>query len=98
MNAVYWHSTYSRDTVDLDILVVQVYAVVLDAGSTGSRVLGFTFYHSPATRNLVLEDELWHEIKPGLSRSVFVSDIEVWVIISPPTAASRPSPRPRRTR
>ena len=54
-----------------------MYAVVLDAGSTGSRVLGFTFYHSPATRNLVLEDELWHEIKPGLSRWVFLLvDIE----------------------
>ena len=62
--------------MDLDTLVVQVYAVVLDAGSTGSRVLGFTFYHSPATRNLVLEDELWHEIKPGLSRWVLCSNVE----------------------
>ena len=82
-------------------IVVQVYAVVLDAGSTGSRVLGFTFYHSPATRNLVLEDELWHEIKPGLSRWVLVTSQvilrEVWVFIST-TAASPPSPRPRRTR
>lgn len=48
-------------------LTTPVYAVVLDAGSTGSRVLGFTFFHSPLTGNLVLEDELWHEIKPGLS-------------------------------
>ena len=48
-------------------LTTPVYAVVLDAGSTGSRVLGFTFFHSPVTGNLVLEDELWHEIKPGLS-------------------------------
>jgi len=48
-------------------LTTPFYAVVLDAGSTGSRVLGFTFFHSPVTGNLVLEDELWHEIKPGLS-------------------------------
>lgn len=44
-----------------------MYAVVLDAGSTGSRVLAFSFYHNPGTGNLVLQDELWHEIKPGLS-------------------------------
>ena len=48
-------------------LTTPVHAVVLDAGSTGSRVLGFTFFLSPLTGNLVLEDELWHEIKPGLS-------------------------------
>ena len=48
-------------------LTTPVYAVVLDAGSTGSRVLGFTFFLSPLTGNLVLEDELWQEIKPGLS-------------------------------
>ena len=54
-------------TAHLMSLTTPVYAVVLDAGSTGSRVLGFTFFHSPVTGNLVLEDELWHEIKPGLS-------------------------------
>jgi len=43
------------------------HAVVLDAGSTGSRVLGFTFHRSPFTGALVLEDELWVETKPGLS-------------------------------
>jgi len=48
-------------------LTTPVYAVVLDAGSTGSRVLAFSFYHNPVTGNLVLQDELWHEIKPGLS-------------------------------
>jgi len=48
-------------------LTTPVYAVVLDAGSTGSRVLAFSFYHNPGTGNLVLQDELWHEIKPGLS-------------------------------
>ena len=42
------------------------YAVVLDAGSTGSRVLGFTFHRSPEGA-LVLDDELWMQVKPGLS-------------------------------
>ena len=44
-----------------------VYAVVIDAGSTGSRVLAFTFHANPVTGNLVLDDELWQEVKPGLS-------------------------------
>jgi len=44
-----------------------VYAVVIDAGSTGSRVLAFTFHQNPVTGNLVLDDELWQEVKPGLS-------------------------------
>jgi ectonucleoside triphosphate diphosphohydrolase 5/6 len=45
----------------------KIYAIVLDAGSTGSRVLGFTFYENPVTGNLLLVDELWKEVKPGLS-------------------------------
>merc|ERR1711892_738909 len=44
-----------------------VYAVVLDAGSTGSRVMTFSFHKNPLTGQLVLEDELFHEVKPGLS-------------------------------
>ena len=44
-----------------------LYAVVLDAGSTGSRVLTFSFNKNPLTGNLVLEEELFHEVKPGLS-------------------------------
>ena len=59
-------STVDR-TAHLLSLTTPVYAVVLDAGSTGSRVLAFSFYHNPSTGNLVLQDELWHEIKPGLS-------------------------------
>ena len=42
------------------------YAVVLDAGSTGSRVLGFTFYRT-SEGSLRLDDELWMQVKPGLS-------------------------------
>lgn len=48
-------------------LAPKVYAVVLDAGSTGSRVLAFTFHKNPVTGVLVLEEELFQEVKPGLS-------------------------------
>ncbi len=43
-----------------------LYAVVIDAGSTGSRVLGFKF-HRDASGSLQLDDELWLQEKPGLS-------------------------------
>ncbi|KAF2365888.1 Nucleoside phosphatase GDA1/CD39 [Trinorchestia longiramus] len=45
----------------------EVYAVIIDAGSTGSRVLAFTFFRSIADNSLKLENQLWHEVKPGLS-------------------------------
>lgn len=43
------------------------FAVVIDAGSTGSRVLGFSFHRNLLTGQLRLDDELWREEKPGLS-------------------------------
>jgi len=43
------------------------HAVVIDAGSTGSRVLAFTFYKSVFSTHLDLVDELWHQEKPGIS-------------------------------
>jgi len=43
------------------------YAVVLDAGSTGSRVLAFAFHRGLLDRRIRLDDELWAEVKPGLS-------------------------------
>ncbi|CAL1683911.1 unnamed protein product [Lasius platythorax] len=43
------------------------YVVVIDAGSTGSRVLAFSFHESILNGNLVLDNELFSEIKPGLS-------------------------------
>nr|XP_012221880.1 PREDICTED: ectonucleoside triphosphate diphosphohydrolase 5 isoform X1 [Linepithema humile] len=43
------------------------YVVVIDAGSTGSRVLAFTFHESILNGNLILDSELYNEVKPGLS-------------------------------
>ncbi len=48
-------------------LQAPIHAVVLDAGSTGSRVLAFTFHRGLLDGRLRLDDELWHEVKPGLS-------------------------------
>lgn len=48
-------------------LAPKVYAVVLDAGSTGSRVLAFTFHRNPVTSVLGLDEELFEEVQPGLS-------------------------------
>lgn len=48
------------------------YAVVIDAGSTGSRVLAYEFHKSYLDGRLVLDSELFHEVKPGLSS--FVDD------------------------
>ena len=48
-------------------LLPREHAVVLDAGSTGSRVLAYTFHRHLATGRLVLDAELWLESQPGLS-------------------------------
>ncbi|XP_044581085.1 ectonucleoside triphosphate diphosphohydrolase 5 isoform X2 [Cotesia glomerata] len=45
----------------------QQYVVIIDAGSTGSRVLAFTFHNSILNNDLVLDSELFAEVKPGLS-------------------------------
>jgi ectonucleoside triphosphate diphosphohydrolase 5/6 len=45
----------------------KTYAVVIDAGSTGSRVSAFEFHQSIKDRNLKLKSQLFEEIKPGLS-------------------------------
>lgn len=44
-----------------------VHAVVIDAGSTGSRVLAFTFHESYFGNKLILDKELFKYTKPGLS-------------------------------
>jgi hypothetical protein len=40
---------------------------VFDAGSTGTRVSAFTFRRSASDRQLRLTDELWKQVKPGVS-------------------------------
>jgi len=48
------------------------YAVIIDAGSTGSRVTAFEFHSGYLDGRLVLDDELFRQLKPGLSS--FVND------------------------
>lgn len=43
------------------------YAVVIDAGSTGSRVIAYQFHLGYLDGRLVLDRELFVEVKPGLS-------------------------------
>lgn len=43
------------------------YVVIIDAGSTGSRVLAFSFHESILNHDLILDSELFSETKPGLS-------------------------------
>lgn len=43
------------------------YVVIIDAGSTASRVIAFTFHVSVVHGQLMLDDELFYETKPGLS-------------------------------
>ncbi|OXU25842.1 hypothetical protein TSAR_010548 [Trichomalopsis sarcophagae] len=43
------------------------YVVIIDAGSTASRVIAFTFHVSVVNGQLILDDELFYETKPGLS-------------------------------
>ncbi|XP_063701256.1 ectonucleoside triphosphate diphosphohydrolase 5 [Culicoides brevitarsis] len=43
------------------------FAVVIDAGSTGTRVLAFEFHSGYLDGRLVLDKELFKQLKPGLS-------------------------------
>ncbi|KAF4525597.1 hypothetical protein B566_EDAN015535 [Ephemera danica] len=65
---MYAHGTNTLDNLALKLgLQKHVYAVVIDAGSTGSRVLAFTFHKSLIDGNLKLDSELFVQVKPGLS-------------------------------
>lgn len=44
-----------------------LYAVIIDAGSTGSRLFAFRFHTSAEISSPVLKSELFHQEKPGLS-------------------------------
>ncbi|XP_031631935.1 ectonucleoside triphosphate diphosphohydrolase 5-like [Contarinia nasturtii] len=46
------------------------YAVVIDAGSSGSRVVAYQFYNDSWNAGLTLGDELYEETQPGLSAFV----------------------------
>ncbi|KAK3890747.1 hypothetical protein Pcinc_005321 [Petrolisthes cinctipes] len=62
------HATSTLDRLSAALGVQErVFAVVIDAGSTGSRVLAFSFFKSLTDNSLKLDDQLWHEVKPGLS-------------------------------
>ncbi|XP_046382642.1 ectonucleoside triphosphate diphosphohydrolase 5-like isoform X2 [Ischnura elegans] len=64
---VYSHGTSALDNLALSLGIQKhTHAVVIDAGSTGSRVLAFTF-HQSYDGNLKLDRELFVEVKPGLS-------------------------------
>ncbi|XP_050442385.1 ectonucleoside triphosphate diphosphohydrolase 5-like isoform X2 [Adelges cooleyi] len=59
--------TYRVEESPLKVpLLKPKYAVIIDAGSTGSRVLALSFKSTPSG-GLTLEDELFVQVKPGVS-------------------------------
>lgn len=61
------HRTLDQLAKTLGYYHEPVHAVVIDAGSTGSRVLAYTFHKSVWDGHLVLDKELFEYTKPGLS-------------------------------
>lgn len=65
------YSSYKVNTVDKIAYNLgfhsNVYAVIIDAGSTGSRILAVSFYKSGFDGGLKLVDDLFVQNKPGLS-------------------------------
>ena len=60
----FWNEGVDKALESLGIRMSE-HAVVIDAGSTGSRVLAFSFHRGALDRQLHLTDELWQEVKPG---------------------------------
>ncbi|XP_077408914.1 ectonucleoside triphosphate diphosphohydrolase 5 [Vanacampus margaritifer] len=48
----------------------RVYAVMFDAGSTGTRIHVYAFVHTQADALPILDNETFHSVKPGLSAHV----------------------------
>lgn len=61
-----FHPVVDKIAVSLGYKQLQ-YAVIIDAGSTGSRVLAFEFHYGYLDNRLVLDKELFVQVKPGLS-------------------------------
>lgn len=62
------HKTGALDNLALAVgLHNRIYAVIIDAGSTGSRILALSFHQSVIDGSLKLDDELFLAIEPGLS-------------------------------
>lgn len=87
-NFLAYYTLYKSDSiktvVDQQLASKHAYAVIIDAGSTGSRVLALAFKKNPGQNkswnillwanfnnftdgSLELEDELFVQVKPGLS-------------------------------
>lgn len=60
------HPIVDKIAVSLGYKQLQ-YAVIIDAGSTGSRVLAYEFHLGYLDNRLVLDKELFEQVKPGLS-------------------------------